>query len=284
MNLEKLKSMNARVGLVADRVTNSGIPLDTLAAELGLENGVLILSQLRFGIEPGHIAMDIKIDGNATPVRTEIKGVVQAYPIKRLIGKAGASQKSSFGAIGGRFELQGTGNSAHRIAASSNGGVGLIAGGGQLSLLLVEFAGLDLAESLGLLIGKDKPVEIRCGVADFKIKQGVMTTDAFVVDTVDTIFHGEGAVDLGRELIDMKIRPKPKDVSLVTLRSPILARGTFAQPAIGPDVGKAAVKAGLATALGVLLTPLASLLVTLDLGGGKDANCSALFQDVSIKN
>lgn len=111
-----------------------------------------------------------------------------------------------------------------------------------------------------------------------------MTTDAFVVDTVDTILHGEGAVDLGRELIDMKIRPKPKDVSLVTLRSPILARGTFAQPAIGPDVGKAAVKAGLATALGVLLTPLASLLVTLDLGGGKDANCSALFQDVSIKN
>ena len=284
MNLEKLKSMNARVGLVADRVTNSGIPLDTLAAELGLENGVLILSPLRFGIEPGHIAMDIKIDGNATPVRTEIKGVVQAYPIKRLIGKAGDSQKSSFGAIGGRFELQGTDSSAHRIAASSNGGVGLIAGGGQLSLLLVEFAGLDLAESLGLLIGKDKPVEIRCGVADFKIKQGVMTTDAFVVDTVDTIFHGEGAVDLGRELIDMKIRPKPKDVSLVTLRSPILARGTFAQPAIGPDVGKAAVKAGLATALGVLLTPLASLLVTLDLGGGKDANCSALFQDVSIKN
>ena len=68
------------------------------------------------------------------------------------------------------------------------------------------------------------------------------------------------------------------------LLSPILARGTFALPAIGPDVGKAAVKAGLATALGVLLTPLASLLVTLDLGGGKDANCSALFQDVSIKN
>jgi hypothetical protein len=64
-------------------------------------------------------------------------------------------------ADGGRFELQGTGNSAHRIAASSNGGVGLIAGGGQLSLLLVEFAGLDLAESLGLLIGKDIPVEIR---------------------------------------------------------------------------------------------------------------------------
>lgn len=284
INLEKLRSMNARVGLVADRVTSSGIPLDTLAAELGLENGVLILSPLRFGVEPGHIAMDIKIDGNAKPVRTEIKGVVQTYPIKRLIGKSGEKQANSFGAIGGRFELRGTGSSAHQIAASSDGGVGLIAGGGQLSLLLVEFAGLDLAESLGLLIGKDRPIEIRCGVADFKIKQGVMTTDAFVIDTTDTIFRGEGSVDLGRELIDLKIRPKPKDISLVTLRAPILARGTFAKPQIGPDMGKVAVKGGLATALGVLLTPLASLLVTLDLGGGKDANCSALFQDVSIKN
>jgi uncharacterized protein involved in outer membrane biogenesis len=285
IDLEKLKSMNARVGLVADRVTSSGIPLDTLSAELGLENGVLILSPLRFGVNPGHIAMDIKIDGNAKPVAVDVKGIVQAYPIKRLVGKAGENmENTTFGAIGGRFEMRGRGNSAHQVAASSDGGVGLIAGGGQLSLLFVEFAGLDLAESLGLLIGKDRPVEIRCGVADFKIKQGVMTTDAFVIDTADTIFRGEGAVDLGRELMDMKIRPKPKDVSLVTLRSPILVRGTFAQPHVGPDMSKVIAKGGLATALSIILTPLAGLLATIDLGGGKDANCSQLFQDVSTKN
>jgi uncharacterized protein involved in outer membrane biogenesis len=284
IDLEKLKSMNARVGLTADKVTSSGIPLDTLTAELGLEAGKLTLSPLRFGVDPGHIAMDIKVDGNAQPVKVDISGQVQAYPIKRLIGKSGEKmENTTFGSIGGRFELHGAGNSAHRFAASSNGGVGLIAGGGQLSLLFVEFAGLDLAESLGLLIGKDKPVDIRCGVADFKIKQGVMTTDAFVIDTADTIFRGEGAVDLGRELMDMKIRPKPKDVSLVTLRAPILVRGTFAQPHIGPDMSKVIAKGGLATALGVLLTPLASLLATLDIGGGKDANCSQLFLEVSPK-
>ncbi len=284
IDLEKLKSMNAKVVMVADQVTGSGIPLDTLNADLILENGVLTFTPLRFGVDPGHIAMDIKVDGNATPIRTEIKATVQAYPINRLVGKAdgkGGAKTNSYGSIGGRFELQGAGNSAHRFAASSNGSVGLIAGGGQLSLLLVEFAGLDLAESLGLLLGKDRPVQIRCGVADFKIKQGVMTTDAFVVDTADTVFRGEGAVDLGRELMDMKIRPKPKDVSLVTLRSPILVSGTFAQPRIGPDMSKVVAKGGLATALGVLLTPLASLLATIDLGGGKDADCMALFQEVS---
>ncbi|MGE4063984.1 MAG: AsmA family protein [Rhodospirillaceae bacterium] len=284
IDLERLKSMNARVSLVADRVTSSGIPLDTLEAELGLDNGVLILSPLRFGVNPGHIAMDIKVDGNAKPVATEFKGVVQAYPIKRLIGKAGDKmENTTFGSIGGRFEFKGAGNSAHQIAAASDGGVALIAGGGQLSLLFVEFAGLDLAESLGLMLGKDRPVDIRCGVADFKVKQGVMSTDTFVIDTEDTIFRGEGAIDLGRELMDMTIRPKPKDVSLVTLRAPILVRGTFAQPNIGPDMGKVAAKGGLATALGVLLTPLASLLATIDLGGGKDANCTALFQEASVK-
>ncbi len=282
IDLEKLKSMNARVSLVADKVTNSGLPLDTLTADLALEAGKLTLSPLRFGIPPGHIAMDIKVDGSVQPVRTDIVGQVQAYPIKRLVGKAGDKmENTTFGAIGGRFELHGAGNSAHRFVASADGGVGLIAGGGQLSLLLVEFAGLDLAESLGLLIGKDKPVEIRCGVADFKINKGVMTTDVFVVDTADTIFRGEGAIDLGRELMDMKVRPKPKDISLVTLRAPILIRGTFAKPSIGPDMSKVVAKGGLATALGVLLTPLASLLATLDLGGGKDANCSQLFLDAS---
>jgi uncharacterized protein involved in outer membrane biogenesis len=67
------------------------------------------------------------------------------------------------------------------------------------------------------------------------------------------------------------------------LRAPILVRGTFAQPNIGPDMSKVVAKGGLATALGIVLTPLASLLATLDLGGGKDANCSQLFQDVSTK-
>lgn len=283
IDLEKLKSMNAKVTLAADRITSSGIPLDTLTADLSLENGVLALNPLKFGVDPGHIAMNIKVDGNASPVRSEIMGTVQAYPIQRLLGKSSERENTSYGAIGGRFELRGTGNSAHRFVASSDGGVGLIAGGGQLSLLFVEFAGLDLAESLGLLIGKDRPVEMRCGVADFKIKQGVMSTEAFVVDTADTIFRGEGAFDLGRELMDMKIRPKPKDISLVTLRAPILVTGTFAQPHVGPDMSKVIAKGGLATALGILLTPLASLLATIDLGGGKDANCAALFQEVSVK-
>ena len=232
----------------------------------------------------GIYAVPLLIIGGSACGQTALTGTVQAYPIKRLIGKAGENMRNTtFGAIGGKFELHGSGNSAHRFAASSDGSVGLIAGGGQLSLLFVEWAGLDLAEALGLMIGKDRPVEIRCGVADFKITKGVMSTDAFVVDTEDTIFRGEGSLDLGREVMDMKIRPKPKDISLVTLRSPILVAGTFAQPRIGPDMGKVMAKGGLAAALSIVLTPLAGLLATIDLGGGKDANCVQLFQDVSPK-
>src|SRR5690606_36360685 len=96
IDLEKLKSMNAKVAMTADKVTGSGIPLDTLTANLTLENGVLTLTPLRFGVDPGHIAMDVKVDGNAQPVRTDIKAAVQAYPINRLVGKVGEAETNSY--------------------------------------------------------------------------------------------------------------------------------------------------------------------------------------------
>ena len=85
---------------------------------------------------------------------------------------------------------------------------------------------------------------------------------------------------MGREIFDLTIHPKPKDFSPASLHTNFLVKGTFAKPAVGLDAKSAAMRGSAAVVLGVLLTPLASLLPLIEFGGGKDADCNALFADV----
>jgi uncharacterized protein involved in outer membrane biogenesis len=175
------------------------------------------------------------------------------------------------------MEFHGTGDSMHRMLATSNGNMGFAIGGGQLSLFIVELAGLDIAETLGIALGKDKPTDIRCIAGDFSIEQGRVISRALVADTKDTIFRGDGNIDLGREVMNMRLHAKPKDFSPATLRSKLRLTGTFKNPSFGPDAKNIILKGGAAAVLGVFLTPVASILALIDPGGGKDANCEALF-------
>ena len=281
LDLEKLNSMNAKVHVDAAKIIDPGFPVDRFKVEVGLQDGVLSLKPLTFEVDNGFIAIDLTMNSRVKPVKTDVSAVVKNYPLQRLLGKTG--DNTSWGVIGGRITLHGTGNSMHNIFASSDGEVGLAMGGGELSLFLVELAGIDIAETLGILLSKDKPTPIRCMVADYGITDGKMETRTMVFDTKDTRFNGSGTIDLGREVFDMRIHAKPKDTTPVALRSKLLLTGTFAHPSFGPDTKNMILRGGAAAALGVFLTPLASLIALIDFGGGKDADCAALIGSLENK-
>lgn len=279
IDLEKLTSMNADVQFEAENV-ESNLPLDRLKAHIILENGLLNLTPLEFGADKGKIIINISINGREKPITTKVDATLQGFPLQRIVGKAGGDN-TSWGSIGGHLEFRGTGDSMHRILSTSDGNVGFAVGGGQLSLFIVELMGIDIAEMLGIALGKDKPTDIRCIAGDFALEQGKMTARTMVADTKDTIFRGNGSIDLGREVMDMRLHAKPKDFSPATLRSKLLLKGTFANPSFGPDPKNIILQAGAAVVLGVFLTPIASLLALIDAGGGKDANCEALFAEAA---
>lgn len=53
--------------------------------------------------------------------------------------------------------------------------------------------------------------------------------------------------------------------------------GTLSKPDVGVKPGNAPGQGAIATALGVLATPLAAVLAFIDPGLAKDADCSALL-------
>lgn len=273
--LEKLRAMDADVRWKAKRIEAPGLPIDDMDAHLKLENGLLRLEPLNFGVAGGDIRSTIRMDARESPIRTRAQIAARGLNLGELFPDAKLTE-DAVGKIGGDIAITGSGNSIAKMLGSADGDIAVGMGRGQISNLLVELAGIDIYEALKYLIGKDKQVPIRCAFGDFAVKDGVMTTRAMAFDTTDTIILGEGTISLRDETLDLLLRPRPKDRSILTLRSPLVAKGTFKAPSFRPDLARLGLRGAVALALGTIAPP-AALLATIEFGGGKDSGCGGSY-------
>lgn len=274
-DLAKLRAMDADVRLRAQRINAPKLPIDDMDAHLKLDAGLLQLEPLNFGVAGGDIRSNIRLDARQDVIQTRLQASVRRislgglFPPDTLAGEA-------VGRIGGDFNLAGTGNSVAAMLGSANGDVAVGMGAGRVSNLLVELAGIDVYETLKYLIGNDKQIPVRCAFADFGVQRGVMESRAFAFDTTDTIILGEGTISLREEQLDLLLRPRPKDRSILALRTPLTIGGTFASPSFRPDLARLGLRGAIALALGSIAPP-AALLATLELGGGEDSGCGGPY-------
>jgi uncharacterized protein involved in outer membrane biogenesis len=99
------------------------------------------------------------------------------------------------------------------------------------------------------------------------------------IDTTSVLITGRGNVDLRDEHLDLSLQGDPKKLRMLRLRSPITLHGTLLHPAVGIKVDKLLAQAGVAAALGTLLTPAAAALALIDPGLAKDKDCSAVLAE-----
>jgi hypothetical protein len=143
---------------------------------------------------------------------------------------------------------------------------------------LAELTGIDVFKGLGLLFSENQ-VPIRCGVIDFQAQKGALDARSVFIDTTTVLITGRGHVDLGDEKLDLSLQGDPKKVRLFRLRSPITLHGTLLHPAIGVKAENLAAQAGVAAALGTLLTPFAAALAFIDPGLAKNKDCAAVIAE-----
>ena len=275
---DRWDSVDAEVTLKARTIRRAKeLPLEDLVTHLSLRDSVLKLDPLNFGVAGGHLNAVISLDGRKDPILARAQVRARKILIAKLFPTVELS-KTSIGQVNGEFDLAGKGNSVGRMLASSNGKVGLVVAGGEISKLMMEKAGLHLWEILELNVTGDKLVKLRCGVADFGVKDGIMHANALIFDTEVTTIVGTGSIDLRQEKLDLTLNQKTKNTSPVALRSPIYVRGSFARPDVEVDKGRVAARALGAIALG-LVNPLLALIPLIDAGPGSDSDCRQLVQD-----
>jgi AsmA protein len=275
---DRWDSVDAEVTLKAGTIHRAReLPLEGLNTHLSLRDSVLTLDPLDVGVAGGHLNAVISLDGRKDPIQAHAQVRARKILLAKLFPTVELS-RTSIGEVNGEFDLTGKGSSVGRMLAGSSGKVGLVVAGGEISKLMMEKVGLHLWEILQLKMTGDKLVKLRCGVADFEVKDGTMQVDALVFDTEVTTIVGTGSVDLAHETLDLTLNQKTKYTSPLALRSPIYIRGSFANPDVNVDKVRVAARGLGALALG-LVNPLLVLLPLIDAGPGKDSDCRQLVRD-----
>ncbi len=272
------QAVDAKVRFKGKRFIASDLPLDDMSATLELQDGVLTLQPLDFGIAGGHVASTLTLDARERLIRTKGDVTVRSVELKEVL-PALKPPKGSAGKASGRARFTATGNSVADMLASSNGDAAIISWGGEASELAVVLTNLDLARAAPLLMRGDTNTPIRCVVADFAAKDGTLIARSLVMDTEKEKILGEGSIDFKTERYDLTLKAQSKSASVLALRGPIVIDGTFKSPQVRPATGPIAARVGASVALGAALTPLAALLPLIDVGGAADADCRALMQE-----
>ena len=204
---ERWDTVDADVKLSAKTIRRAkALPIENLVTHLKLRDSVLTLDPLNFGVAGGNLAAVISLDGRHDPIRAHAKVRAKKLALNKLFPTVDLT-KTSVGQVDGEFDLAGNGNSVAHMLAAADGKVGLVIAGGEISNMMMEIVGLDLWEYLSFKVKGDKPTAIRCGVADFGVKGGVMQVNALVLDTVNTNVGGTGSIDLRNETLASDAQP-----------------------------------------------------------------------------
>lgn len=263
-------------------VRKQELPVENVASRIRLQDGVLSLSPLTFGVAGGSVEADIRLDGNSKVVTADMKMAARHLKLKQLF-PALKSMDASLGEINGDAALSGSGNSIAALLGSANGEFKAVINQGTLSKLLLERMGLNLSSIVVTQLFGDSQVQLNCAAVDFGVTKGVMEARLFVVDTDDAIIHVTGNADLGSERLTLVVHPDAKGIRLISLRSPLYVTGPFKQPEVNADKGVLAFKAGSALALSALAPFVAALIPLINLGPGEASECATLIAQASGK-
>jgi hypothetical protein len=147
----------------------------------------------------------------------------------------------------------------------------------EIRKALAELLGVDVIRGLGLVLAKDQSqTGVRCAVADFQARHGVLIASSLVLDTDPVLATGRGSIDLRSETLDLSLQGHPKRFQLIRVSAPITLTGHLKSPKLGVKAGSLPVQAAAAVALGAVLSPLAAVLPFVDPGLAKNADCESL--------
>jgi uncharacterized protein involved in outer membrane biogenesis len=305
-DLPSLRAMNADVKVTLDELdldSSALEPFRPLAGRVVLKDGVLRIESLEARTAGGTVTGSTGLDSNAEPPRWQadlrwhgvdlagwLRGArksdstvtAKSAPSKlkreRSAARTGKEPVTAYftGELQGEAKLTGQGSSTAQILGSLNGDARAVVRDGTVSHLAVELMGLDVAQGLGLLVKGDDSLPLNCAVVAVNARQGVLTPRVAVIDTHDSTVTIAGTADLKQERLDLRGVVKPKDFSLVAVRSPLLVTGSFAAPRASVEPGPIVTRVALSAALAALVGPLAAILPLIDTGEGKSDGCVAL--------
>ena len=276
LRVERLRGTDLDVTLHAARIEAPNLPFKGMDVRFDLQDGLLKLDPLNVVLADGTIDGVIEVDAQQDVPPMKLNLNLRNLSLAQFFAGTRFADTTE-GVFGGQVTLAGQGASLADVLADSNGELAIVMADGKISLLLMEASDLDIGQALPLFLGQDKSTRIRCGLADFTMEEGLLTSEVVVLDTEDSLLVGNMTIDMEDEVINAKLDAKPKDNSLLALRVPVVVSGRLKEPDVGLDAERTLSRGAAAVALGTLLSPFAAILPFIESGDAENTNCRDLL-------
>ena len=279
LDVTRIRRMDADVRYHAETVAAGPTPVRKVAIRARLAHGVLTLDPISLTLPQGALSGDVQLDARGAIPATTLDLTLAHAEAQELL-PAMRGEAPAEGPLLAAARLEGRGASVRDAAATANGVVTVAMPGGRLRSLLAEAMGVDVARSLFLYLTRSRATTpIRCAVADFRARDGVLSLRRMVIDTGAVVATGKGEINLRNETMDIVISGRPKHLRLLRIAAPITLTGRLDDPHAGIEIGKAAPQLALSAALGALVAPAAAIVPLVGIGAGRRADCSALLAE-----
>lgn len=276
---DRWNAIYADVKFTGERIVRTtDLPIDHLVTHIKLQDAVLTLDPLNFGVAGGTLTSNLQLDGQSAPMQARAALAARHFKIRQLFPNI-ESMHASVGEINGDAQLSATGNSVAALLGSSNGELKILVEQGTVSKFILEAMGLNVGNVILTKLFGDKQVSINCAAGDFAVSNGLAQARTFVVDTQDAVIDVTGATSFKQETLDFTIHPDSKGLRVFSLRTPLYVKGTYKQPDVSVNPAVVALRAGGAVAL-AFAAPVAAVLPVLELKPAPDSPCGKLLADV----
>ncbi|MGE4220929.1 MAG: AsmA family protein [Alphaproteobacteria bacterium] len=262
LQTELLKVMDMDVRFEAASIHSEVLPVDSLSARVRVEDGRAVAKPLRFTVAQGAIEGEMALNAREQPASADARLSFKDLELKEFFRDSRFVEQTG-GKFQGWVSLLGVGNSLAEVMGTARGDAGLAMTGGSLSGLLIEAAGLDIAESLYKLLIHDNAVPIRCAAGKLLVDNGLVSTERLILDTEDSVVYIAGNVNFRSQALDIDVNAQSKNFSPIDLKSDLAVRGKLADPQIGIGRG----------------VPIPFL----ELGTEQDMDCNALIGGAMVQ-
>ncbi len=236
LKVELLDVMDMEVKLDAKKVTAENyLPIESLAGTVTIKGGKAVVKPLHVAIAGGTLDGAMSLDSGPKPPLAAADFKMRNVDLKPFF-RGTQFLDTTGGKIGADVDIKGQGKSLADVMGSADGNLFVSMSGGSISGLLVEGAGLDIAEALALYIGDDARVPIRCAAGHIDMTKGDAKFDRLIMDTTDSVLYIRGETNLTKQTLKMDIFADAKDFSILDIDAPVHLQGKIRSPEI--SIGK----------------------------------------------
>jgi hypothetical protein len=229
IDFDWLKKVDVDIAIKVESFAQESFLANSGKFQVILQSGLLSISPARLVYPKGKLNMDLQLDARDHP-RLTFKALGENLDPWRTLNIQ--QEKERFAArLDVDVSVSTSGLSPHELAANSEGRIYITMQNGKLPAPLVDLIFWDIAGWAWKKATNVSYYDFSCGVADYSIEKGVISTEGFILDAEHITTTGVGTIDLGGEKIEYVLLPKKKTL-FIKKASPVKIKGPLNDPKV----------------------------------------------------